>query len=341
MLLLRPPHFQSHSTHFVVLYDKEASELDGGGAALPYTCLRVPGNLWRRHWTQLLSAHRAELTDKMVLPGSTCHLTFNVLGKFEDPRFVHVYSGLDGQRGDKSPSAAAGCDANRSTVGEAAAVSSGDGNSGSSNSSGGGRSSGASLVLVLPRYGLEFEVIDGQVVSRNYTGYRLRQPHQQLVGDAQQQQQQQAGGEVSYTLPGFRQYLVLERMQGRDPGGGGGVAPLDDVMVLVPAGEVDVRASATGSSGGSSSGAGWGLGRVWIRLPVKSGARLQVSTLTPRRTRFTLRCRESNPWCWCASVRCCTVYLYGTRLPRACQPWLAHSRLACNMHITRRLRAWS
>ncbi len=332
MLLLRPPHFQSHNTHFVIVYDKEASERDGGGGALPYTCLRVPTHLRRRHWTQLLSAHRAELTDGLVLPGPSCHLTANILGKFEDPQFVHVYSTLARHRGDDSPSAADGCGTFSSTVEEVAAVSSGGGSSDSgSGSSSGGGGGGVSLVLELPRYGLEFEVVDGQVVSRNYTGYRLRQPHQQLVGDAQQQQQQ-AGDRVLYTLPGFRQYLVLERVQGAGPAGAqAAAAPPDDVMVLAPAGEVDVRPGATGSGGnssssGSSSSGGWGFGSVWIRLPVESGAQLQVSTLPSRHTRFALWCRDSSLGCKCGTVRV-------SRERASPCPWLAYGCPACNTQV--------
>ncbi|PNH12760.1 hypothetical protein TSOC_000242, partial [Tetrabaena socialis] len=111
----------------------------------------------------------------------------------------------------------------------------------------------------LPRYGLEFVLRGGQVLSRNYTGYRLRS-RQQLVGDEPLDGSAMGGGDgVSYTIPDFQQYLVLERVQvpsGYVPG-----ARRADVLVLVPAGEVVVDRALSSSGGGANAG---GLVRIDI-----------------------------------------------------------------------------
>ncbi|KAG2492053.1 hypothetical protein HYH03_009551 [Edaphochlamys debaryana] len=90
------------------------------------------------------------------------------------------------------------------------------------------------LLFEVPRYGLEFEVRSGgELTSRDYPGYRLCR--RQLLVDAGSD----AGygsDHVSYTLPEFHQYLVLERSPAvrQRPVG----AQRADELVLIPAGPV-------------------------------------------------------------------------------------------------------
>ncbi len=299
-LLLRPPHFKEHDIDFVVQYDKGDLALLPDSARLPYDCYRVPPHLRQRHWTQLLQrpapsslsyythGNHIALADRMLLPGDGCHLVWSVLAKFEDPAFIHVYELSEEEGGEEVAGRAADSSGGR-----------------------GGGSSPKPLVFELPRHGLEFVLRGSQALSRDYAGYRMRglqqlvwmaskqQQEQQQQQDQQQQQQpgqtvmssmagtstsaDKGGGndgggsvlnlvDVSYTLPEFRQYLVLERVPG-------GVLELgarrEEVLVLVPAGEVDVFRDDGGS--GSRSGSGWGCGRVRVKLSTYSGTKLQVS----------------------------------------------------------------
>ncbi|PNH12759.1 hypothetical protein TSOC_000243 [Tetrabaena socialis] len=121
----------------------------------------------------------------------------------------------------------------------------------------------------LPRYGLEFVLRGGQVLSRNYSGYRLRS-RQQLVGGEPLGGSTTGGGcGVSYTLPDFQQYLVLERVQG--PAGYVPGARRADVLVLVPAGEVVVDRALSSSGGGVDAS-----GLVRIDISTESGKPLKA-----------------------------------------------------------------
>ncbi|KAG2494612.1 hypothetical protein HYH03_007377 [Edaphochlamys debaryana] len=90
------------------------------------------------------------------------------------------------------------------------------------------------MLFELPRYGLKFELRSGgELASRDYPGYRLRR-RQLLVNTGSD-----AGygsDQVSYTLPEFHQYLVLERSPAvrQLPIG----TQRADELVLMPAGPV-------------------------------------------------------------------------------------------------------
>ncbi len=278
MILLRPPHFQSHDVHYIISFDKanlpvQTATSSGGSRAsalaTQYDCRRVPQHLRSRPWRQLLvTAAQAQLTDSLVLCRSTSQsapqgaTSSPLLSKFEDPCFTHTY------------------------IRRTAAVPAPGGGAG--RGAAGGSSSGTEqrLVLELPRYELEFELVDGRLVSCDYSGYCLRrcqqlvgavdrpwQQHQQqqhnAAGAQAQSQQQQGQGhvdvkEVSYTLPNFQQYLVLERMPGQGVELG---ARRGDVLVLVPAGEV-VLPAARGDQ------------LVRVHTPVDCAAKLKVCWCT-------------------------------------------------------------
>lgn len=71
-----------------------------------------------------------------------------------------------------------------------------------------GTASTHTMLFELPRYSLEFENQDGQLLSLEYKGYRLS-PHQQLVTYTNSATD---GDPVEYTLPEFKQYLLLQRI---------------------------------------------------------------------------------------------------------------------------------
>jgi hypothetical protein len=94
-----------------------------------------------------------------------------------------------------------------------------------------GSGGAATVVYELPRFNLRFDLQEGHLVSHNFRGYQLA-PNQQLVD------------EQWYTLPNFRQYLVLQRSSEAH----GSVTTnmgqqRSGTLVLVPAGDVRVERS--------------------------------------------------------------------------------------------------
>lgn len=126
--------------------------------------------------------------------------------------------------------------------------------------------SSPSLLFELPRYSLDFELQQGQLVSLDHRGYCL----------AQQQQLVTAGGgpdsntaaAVTYTLPGFHQYLLLQRIPSSAVEVGTRRA---DSLALIAAGEV--ACSRSGAVDGPA---------VSVRVVSRSDASLKV--------------RESESW---------------------------------------------
>ncbi len=110
------------------------------------------------------------------------------------------------------------------------------------------------VLYELPRYGMEFKSHGNQILSLDFAGYRLA-PQQQLTFA-------QAGGQLQalHTLPGFQQYLVLERGTGGSSG--------KEVLVLVPAGQVKVQEGVVGGRGAA--------GRVQVQVDSRCEMQLQV-----------------------------------------------------------------
>eukprot|EP00798_Chlamydomonas_sp_ICE-L_P021581 gene21581-28577_t len=67
-----------------------------------------------------------------------------------------------------------------------------------------------SLLWELPRYGLEFEHINGIFLSRYYTGFKLAD--EQQLASSTDTHDHAVDGSIDFTLPNFQQYLVLERI---------------------------------------------------------------------------------------------------------------------------------
>ncbi|KAG2486452.1 hypothetical protein HYH03_014899 [Edaphochlamys debaryana] len=207
VIVLRPHSFQEHDTHFLIQCTPAAGAGAGPGpgtSRVSLDCRRVPPHLRRRHWADLHSRHWGELTDRLVLL-SGCALADTLLSKLDAPQFVHCY-----QPAPPEP---------------------------------GAQSLPWRLLFELPRFGFEFELRGGgngsgggaELASRAYPGYRLRR--RQLLVDAGCE----AGygsDRVSYTLPEFRRYLVLECC----PAAEGQQLPVGtrrgEELVLVPAGPV-------------------------------------------------------------------------------------------------------
>ncbi|KAG2492072.1 hypothetical protein HYH03_009568 [Edaphochlamys debaryana] len=135
VIVLRPRNFQEHFVHFIMECRSFTRGADSSSGPVLYDCRRVPLHLQRLHWLDLLSDHRVELTDQLVLL-SGCGVRDTVLAKIEDTRFIHCYQ----------PASSSQQDGVRPR-----------------------------LLFELPRYGLEFELRSGgELASRDYPGYRLR-----------------------------------------------------------------------------------------------------------------------------------------------------------------------
>ncbi|KAG2455049.1 hypothetical protein HYH02_000874 [Chlamydomonas schloesseri] len=245
VLVLRPRSFQEHACSFLAACITSSTCISNGSSIgtsateCEYDFRRVPLHLQSQHWRALLPAMPAAaaastggtdaaltaqqqclLHERLVLlPGSK--VVNMVLGKFEDRRFIHAYTSV--------------------TTGE--------------------------MSFELPRCGLEFTMqphkaggggcgssgqADAsfcQLLSRNYSGYRLRRL-QQLAerrghsagdGSCSSSSASAAAAESNYTLPGFTQYLVLERIP--QPAVAPAGSQRAQVMVLTPAGLVSAASS--------------------------------------------------------------------------------------------------
>jgi hypothetical protein len=301
-LVLRPKAFDNHHSHYIVRYSRQA------GAAGDYRCWRVPLHLQEVHWRQLLQQHSAELQrEQLVLLGDSSQV-LAVLGKLEEQKFIHCYAigseSFDSVSTAASNSSSSGGSSSGGNISYSMprSDSTGSGMSTSDSEASNGPSSAMSLdspaargsisdrqqagstaaqkmLFELPRYGLEFVLQGNYLLSRNYSGYRLRS--RQLLVEQQPQQQQpgssageasggaaaesnsdsgdsSSSGGVRYSLADFQQYLVLERLPGAE-------AQPDKaaVLLVVPAGQVQ-------PSWSSSSG------RVRVALASSCDAELKV-----------------------------------------------------------------
>ena len=301
VLVLRSKHFQSHDLKYLIHLNRKAA-LAPTPTLTSYTCLRVPHHLQQLDWSELIDTEAAKQLQDQLRLVENCKV-MDILGKMESPQFIHTYLVRPAAGGS-------------STAGQQQR---------------GGRGLGATAVMrfELARYGLEFELREGQLLSCDYQGYQLR-AQQQLVGvggassgdsampgaaadvgadsdsdvegdhmdtpclenldpyasSSQSSMSTSAGSskksssssssldemvseaveehegaasEVLYTLPEFRQYLVLDRMEGTGVVLGAGKA---DTLVLVPA---------TGTGVACDSG-----GHVVMELSQGSGAKLKV-----------------------------------------------------------------
>lgn len=244
--MLRPHHFQLHDIHFLMHGYNMAMEEGSTPQHQSYAIWRVPPHLRSRHLLKLITNPAAsELTHQLVLADQSS-ITKKTLSKFESQDFIHIYQ-IDCYDSTH----------NTSTPG----------------------SQLTSLVWELPRYGLEFEQTGGgPLMSRDYSGYFLS-PCQQLVGLPTQHQTVTSDtepdcGHTCYTLPGFHQYLVLERGSDKSTHTTSG-ARIADKLILVPEGLVQSAAL---------------NGLVNIQVPTKSSDKIKVNDRIIKVVRTSLMC---------------------------------------------------
>eukprot|EP00884_Botryococcus_braunii_P022386 jgi/Botrbrau1/8831/Bobra.0335s0018.1 len=221
VMLFRPPHFQQRTVDFVahaaIAESTRATSNNRSPNVLPwksqpagptrvctYSCRRVDPHLRKTYWVRLIEENRTDLKDELVSSGNPDIL--RVLSKIESVRYIHKYRRI---RVQDSPVL---CE-----------------------------EPGPEMIFDLPRLGLEFELKrDGEVVSKEYDGYRLRQ-RQQLVGESRSSTlpslkiSRSSEDAPSYTLPDFHQYLVLERRSSLPASSRSRRAEL---LLLMPAGRV-------------------------------------------------------------------------------------------------------
>jgi hypothetical protein len=218
VMLFRPPHFQERTVEYMAIGCANQSK-GGAGKSSPgdghakdhtqkYSCYRVPPHLHKTYWPVLLLFHRPKLRDELV-GVRRCRVT-EVLSKIERMEYIHHY-----QRSEPSPMQSP------AKVGDAAAVE-------------------PHLIFELPRLRLAFELsAGGEILSRDFDGYRLR-PCQQLVEEKSFAPPGRGPSAIitEYTLPGFEQYLVLQRCSEASTGDTFYRSKRAELLVLVPSGKV-------------------------------------------------------------------------------------------------------
>lgn len=297
-IILRPLHFQERSVSFLVRYSADdcfeksvpaTTQPTPAGTVLQ--CERVPTHLMSDHWLSLLDNRGHQIqTQPLVLADSSTHL--QILSKFEDAAYIHVYASSHGS--DCSQRSGPGS----SAVGQDVPGTTCSGNSSSMSSK---IAAVPELLFELPRFGLEFELREGRLLSKDHRGYCLSMC-QQLVtkkspgaatSDSIPSALPGAGDEansstdsssrvgiesnttVHYTLPGFQQYLILEPVHQDSTdlprlADGNGTK-----LVLMPAGRV-VQTRPKGSSSSSSKASATAIASVAI--PTHAGASVLVSS---------------------------------------------------------------
>jgi hypothetical protein len=220
IIVLRSRDFQQHAPHFIIRCDLVASSSAADGAAV-FSCWPVPQHLQQQHWTQVLAKAAAQLSERqLVLPDSQVSQVLRVLCRFEAADFLHCY--MPGACPSLEPAPHSSLQQQPPGVLPAA-----------------GKAS-PGMVWHLPRCSLQFELsASGSVVSLDHRGYQCS-TQQLLVSEP--------GQEISYTLPEFQQYLVLDAQQGSSDTV---TTDQSNRVVLVPSGRVTVQRQQPGSSSSS------------------------------------------------------------------------------------------
>jgi hypothetical protein len=141
VMVLRPVFFHSHEVKYVFYLDREAV-LTPTPSPTFYTCWRVPHHLQEKDWSELISTQASKQLQEQLVLVDICKI-MQVLSKMESQDYIHTYLTIPAGGGVTRP--------------------------------------GDAMLFELARYGLEFELQEGQLVSRDYQGYRLRL-QQQLFG---------------------------------------------------------------------------------------------------------------------------------------------------------------
>lgn len=216
--MLRGRDFQQHAPHFIMRCDLVGSSSSTDGAAV-YSCWPVPSHLQQtKHWTAVLSSAAVQLSERqLVLLDIKSSQVLRVLRKFEPADYIHCYM----------PGACPGLEPGDSSVPRPEGVLAVAGKA------------APGMRWHLPRCSLQFELsATGSVESLDHRNYSLSKQQLLVCG---------SGKEVSYTLPEFQQYLVLDAQHGSSSDTVG--TDQSDRVVLVPSGRVTVQREPPGSSG--------------------------------------------------------------------------------------------
>jgi hypothetical protein len=244
-----------HNFHRCQFLIRLLEEPPGGAASAAgiarhsYSCWRVPAHLQKLPWQELLGERAGQLSEQLLLLANS-HVA-SVLAKLEEPRFIHCYSistTLEDTAGNghsiTSHALAPMSTSSGSSSSQVLSCSSSSSAGSATITGGAGGEMAGGLLFELPRFGLEFELLQGVLVSRQYSGFTLGR-QQQLVW----QPDALAGGSTGaaapplhYTLPGLCQYLVLKKLQPVAAAAGAPAAQQQGraaaTLMLVPAGAV-------------------------------------------------------------------------------------------------------
>ncbi len=216
LLLFRPPSFLETTVQFL----SQLETVQESSLGVELKCWRVPPHLQDQHWQDVLDERSSELDVHLVLPVDS-HVK-KVLGKFElDQDCIHCF------RRASPPSSR-----KRKRISDTCAP----------------NDPAPRFLWELPRFNMEFELhSDGKIESRDYAGYQLGQA-QQLVGTLPELADGSvAGSQNWYSLPEFKQYLVLVRQPSLSAHTTS-AARRPDVLVIVPEGKVVMSSSSVDAS---------------------------------------------------------------------------------------------
>ncbi|MEW5310745.1 MAG: hypothetical protein WDW38_002512 [Sanguina aurantia] len=175
VILLRAQDFSSHDLHFLIKYGATAA-----GPISVSICTPMSGSSSSHYICQKVTAHASSRHWTEVLSHHSHDLTHELV--LHTSHTKTVLAKLEPSRYIHTyvPQSAAAC------------------------------SSQPAMLFELPRYNLQFQLQDGQLRSLDYSGYQLSQ-RQQLLSNTHTPV---AGsvGQVMYTLPGFEEYLLLQRI---------------------------------------------------------------------------------------------------------------------------------
>lgn len=101
------------------------------------------------------------------------------------------------------------------------------------------------ILFELPRYSLEFELQQEQLVSLDHRGYCLSKQQQLVTASCSTGTSTRTSGKPLYTFPDFQQYLLLERIPSSAVVVG---AKRADSLVLIAVGDVKCIRGALGSA---------------------------------------------------------------------------------------------
>ncbi|KAF5833854.1 hypothetical protein DUNSADRAFT_9691 [Dunaliella salina] len=261
-ILLRPIAFQDRHVHFLTQLKPapaapaaaaaaadRGAQLDSSGSSSSserqvYTCWRIPPHLQALPWLQLLHERQAELTDCLILPGTS--YICSVLSKMEPLQYIHSYISRQEEN----------CVVKGLSLAEQQQQQQWQQQQWQQQQH---QQQQKTILFELPRFGCEFMLHGGELHSMDFRDYVLKQ-QQQLVAEESGTQRR------LYTLPGLQQYLVLQKGHSSSAIG----AHRADTLVLIPSGHVSLDESSSACGGRGAAGP------VTVHLPDSCSSKLQV-----------------------------------------------------------------